>query len=522
MSYQFDAVPGPEPLITRTDDVLRRLQQQQTGSSLSRPLTAEGALAEAAIKRLSEAGVQYGDLRHGRELGRVILTMNQSISGHHVVESEGMGIRAMVDGYWGFAATDDLTLKGVLEAADQAVAMARAVARSSPPELGLRPEHWAAEPVHHDEFHTPVGICPFAATAATIAEPFLSAAAAAAGKAGIVRAMGRFYAAGKRRLFASTEGSRILTTHCVTESYLRFYAVREGSSAYRTIRLPGTAGGLEHLLSGRMMACAEQYADEALLKCTAKTPASGKTTLILDGHNLGLTMHESVGHPTELDRVLGYEFGFAGGSFADLSKLGSFQYGSPIVNFTANNRVAYGLASQGYDDEGVACQSFPVIKDGVLVGYGQNRETAHSVGARRSNGCSRATGWWNTPIVRIPNLYLEPGKDRLSLADLIADTRDGIFMQGRDSFSIDQMRFNFQFGSDMAWRIENGRLTEPLRDVIYQSISPDFWGSCDAICDASEWQMHGTVNCGKGQPKQSSMMTHGAAPSRFRNIQIGY
>jgi len=522
MAYCFDTAPGEAPELNLGGEVQRRLQQQLTVPSLNRPLTGERVLSEIVINRLNELGVQYGDLRHGREQNRSISTTDQSVSGHRLFESEGIGIRVIYKGYWGFAATDILTEQGVIEAADQAVSMAKAVAESSPEHLGLKPNQWAQEPVHTAEFHTPVGLCPFDASVATIATPFLSAAKIALEKDCIMRAVGGFYAFGRRRLFASTEGSRILTTHCVTESFLRYHGVKAGNSAYRTKEIHGISGGLEHLFSSDLVESADTLAEEALLKCTAKAPTSGNKTLILDGHNLGLTMHESVGHPTELDRVLGYEFGFAGGSFADLEKLNNFQYGSSLVNFTANNTFLYGLASQGFDDEGVACQSFPVIRNGVLVGYGQNRETSHMVGSTRSNGSCRATNWWDAPIVRIPNLYLEPGKDKLSLDELIADTKEGIFMQGRDSFSIDQMRFNFQFGSNMAWRIENGKITEPLRDVIYQSISPEFWGSCDAICDASEWEMHGTINCGKGQPMQASMMTHGAAPSRFRNIRVGY
>jgi TldD protein len=233
-------------------------------------------------------------------------------------------------------------------------------------------------------------------------------------------------------------------------------------------------------------------------------------------------MHESVGHPTELDRVLGYELGFAGGSFASLDKLGSFRYGSPIVNFTADNRLRFGGASSGFDDEGVECQSFPIIREGVLVGYGTSRETARAIGLSRSNGTCRSTGWHDAPIVRIPNLFLEPGRERLSLEELIQDTKSGILMLGRDSFSIDQMRYNFQFGADMSWRIENGKLVEPLRDVIYQSISPEFWGACDAVCDEREWRMHGVFNCGKGQPMQAGKMMHGASPARFRQIRVGY
>jgi TldD protein len=355
-----------------------------------------------------------------------------------------------------------------------------------------------------------------------LAAPLREAAAIGLGKSGIKRVQAHLPVFGRRRIFASTDGAFIRTTHAIVDASQRFVAVANGTSAYRTVVSPALAGGFEHVLARGFAAAAADAAADALAKCSAERPASGHYDLILDGHNLALTMHESVGHPTELDRVLGYELGFAGGSFATLEKLGTYRYGSPLVNFTANNRLRLGGASQGFDDEGVECQEFPVIREGVLVGYGTSRETAHHIGARRANGTCRATEWSDVPIVRIPNLYLEPGRVPLSLQQLIADTKDGILMMGRDSFSIDQRRYNFQFGADMCYRVRDGRIAEPLRDVIYQSITPEFWAACDAVCDASEWQMHGVFNCGKGQPTQAAKMMHGASPARFRKIRVGF
>lgn len=482
----------------------------------------EEALAQLVIKRLQDRGAVYGDLRLGRDLNRYLDVQDTNVTAHRMSDSTGIGIRALVNGFWGFAATPDLSEDGVLRAADRAIDLAKAVAATSDPALALKFEHFADEPAHRASFDTPVVQCPFAASVEDLAHPLISAASQALAVHGVRRAHGFIMAHGRRRVFASTAGALIRTTHCIVDSQQRYTAVAAGTSAYRTAVAAAFAGGLEHVLHYNYPAKAKGFAREALQKCEAKKPSSGRYDLILDPHNLALTMHESVGHPTELDRVLGYELGFAGGSFAGIKDLNKLRYGSELVNFTADNRLRFGGASSGFDDEGVACQHFPIIRDGILVGFGTNRETAHHIGLARSNGSCRSTSWYDTPIVRIPNLYLEPGRERLSLDDLIGDTKQGILMLGRDSFSIDQMRYNFQFGADMCWRIENGKLVEPLRDVIYQSISPEFWGACDAICDEREWQMHGVFNCGKGQPMQAGKMMHGAAPARFRQIQVGY
>lgn len=515
--YTFDSAPGPT--------AQRVVKASATRSALLEPIgsvQAERDIVALALERLKALAVDFGDIRLGRDHHRVVTVQDDDLNAHQSIETSGIGVRALVRGFWGFAAVDDLSPAGVRRAVEQAVAMARGVASVSPKDRGLSLAHWAAEPAHVTEFHTPIEICPFNAEVGQLAAPFIEAARIGLAVQGIKRAQAYVSVYGRRRIFASTDGAFILTTHAVIDAQQRFIAVDRGTSAYRTVVSTALAGGLEHLVEADFPGAAKAAAEEAVLKCGAARPDPGTYTLILDGHNLALTMHESVGHPTELDRVLGYELGFAGGSFASLDKLGTFRYGSPQVNFTANNRLRYGGASVGYDDEGVECQSFPVIREGTLVGYGTSRETAHQIGATRANGTCRATSWYDAPIVRIPNLFLEPSPTPLSLKQLIGDTEDGILMLGRDSFSIDQMRYNFQFGADMCYRIRRGAIAEPLKDVIYQSISPEFWGSMDAVCDASEWQIHGVANCGKGQPVQSAKMMHGAAPARFRGIRVGF
>jgi TldD protein len=242
-------------------------------------------------------------------------------------------------------------------------------------------------------------------------------------------------------------------------------------------------------------------------------------TIVIDSSQLALQVHESCGHPIELDRVLGMEASFAGTSFLTLDKLGKLQYGSPIVNIDADATAPGGLGTFGFDDEGVPAQNVPVVSAGLFVGYLTSRETAPVIG-RRSMGSARASGWNVIPLIRMTNVNLRPG-DAGTLDDLIADTRDGLFLSTNRSWSIDDRRLNFQFGTQVGWRIRNGKLAEMVRNPTYTGITPEFWGSCDAICGASEWQLWGVPNCGKGEPMQTHRVGHGAAPARFRNVQVG-
>jgi TldD protein len=241
--------------------------------------------------------------------------------------------------------------------------------------------------------------------------------------------------------------------------------------------------------------------------------------LILEGSQLALQIHESVGHPSELDRVIGMEANYAGTSFATTEKLGNFKYGSEIVNLVGDGTVPTGLATIGYDDDGVRAQRWHIVKAGIFSGYQTNREVAHFCGDERSRGCCRADGWGNIPMVRNNNLSLMPGEWKFD--DLIADTKRGIYMATNKSWSIDQMRLNFQFGTEIAYEIKNGKLGRVFKNPTYQGMTPEFWGSCDAICDENHWVLWGVLSCGKGQPGQGAEMSHGAAPTRFRNVTVG-
>lgn len=500
----------------------RTITGPQAPSLLQTPLANEDGIVDFVLSELLRLDLDFADFRLGKDLRRAISVQDASVQRTEEQGSQGIGIRVLYRGSWAHVATSQLNESGLKRAIHQAYDMAKAVAAITPDEHRLKTSDWASEPAHRDEFHTPMAICPFQVPIAELATPLIEASERGLACKYISRAVGWVEFQAYRRIYANTEGARILSTHAMVDGMKRFYATVDGQTEYRSITSGTRAGGLEQLQLFDFVGRTDDACRDAVAKSTARKPHSGHYDLILDPHNLALTMHESVGHPTELDRVLGYEFGFAGGSFARIKDLGRLQYGSQLVNFTADNTIMHGAASVGYDDEGVACRRFPVIEDGVLLGFGSNRETAHTIGQTRANGTCRAQTWKDAPIVRIPNLYLEPGKDELSLDELIADTKDGILMFGYDSFSIDQMRYNFQFGGDMCHRIENGKITEPLKGVIYQSVSTEFWNSCDAICDQSEWQMSGFVNCGKGQPMQSGRMMHGASPARFRQVRVGY
>jgi len=254
---------------------------------------------------------------------------------------------------------------------------------------------------------------------------------------------------------------------------------------------------------------------------SAKPCPEGRKDLILLPSHLALTMHESIGHATELDRVLGMEESCAGSSFATIDKLGTLKYGSPIMNIVCDNTYPEGLASMGYDDDGVQCQRWDMIRNGILVDYKTNRETCHAIGAKRSHGSCRADSWASIPIMRQSNFSLEPGDQPRTLEELIADTRDGILIDGMGSFSIDQKRVNFQFGGDCFWEIKKGKRRSMLKDVTYQAITTEFWGSLDALCDKRFWEPHGVMGCGKGDPMQVAQMSHASVPSRFRQIRVG-
>jgi len=485
---------------------------------LNKDRTHRDVLLDVAMNEARSLGADYADIRIQNTRSEMIYLRNLSLKYTSGSVEEGYGIRVLKDGAWGFAHANVFTKEAVLATVKKAAAIAVQSARvKNGPGLRL-----AAERSYLDTYETPVEWDPFEIPLQEKVEMMLEVNKTLLNFADVKTAMFYIQSQTDRKLFGSTQGTRLDITTTFVSPYLQATAVANGDSQSRGLTYAGGAGGWELIDALDLMGQAPRIAEEAIAKCYAATLGDPRRmSLILDPFNLGLTMHESVGHPTELDRVLGWEADYAGISFATPEKLGNFRYGSELVNFLGDNTLEGGLATAGYDDDGVPGQKWHIIKDGILVAYGTTRDTAPFIGQDYSRGCSRATRYYDFPINRIPNLYLCPGQDQLSPQDLIADTEDGVMIEGLGSFSIDQHRVNFQFGGDMFWEIKNGKRTRMLKKILYKSNNPEFWNACDAICDRRFWQPVSVTNCGKGQPNQAGRMTHGAAPSRFRNIRVG-
>ncbi len=473
---------------------------------------------DIALNVAESLGADYADIRIQKTTTQSIYLQNQSIKQAANQIFDGYGIRVFKDGAWGFAHSNMYSADAVTETVKRAFEIAKLSATVNKGK-GLR---LAPERSYIAKYKTPLQIDPFEISIKEKVELMLEVNRIMQNYEGIRQATFYLVANKDEKLFASTLGTRLDLSTQYIDPMITATAVHEGDSQSRTFDEGGRATGWEWILSLDLAERAKQIAEEALIKVKAETLGEEqRRTLILDPNHLGLTMHESVGHPTELDRVLGWEADFAGISFATPEKLKNYQYGSPIVNFMGDNTLEQGLATAGFDDDGVPGQKWHIIKDGILNEYGSTRDTAMEIGLEHSRGCNRATYYFDQPINRIPNLYLMPGKESLTPGQLIADTEDGVYIQGRGSFSIDQHRVNFQFGGDFFWEIKNGKLIRPLKKVLYKSCNPEFWNSCDAICDERYWRPFGVINCGKGQPSQTARMTHGSAPARFRNIRVG-
>ncbi len=433
-------------------------------------------------------------------------------------ESMGLGVRVVADGAWGFASTSAMTPEAADRAAALAVAIARASATSGGPKVELGP------PVtSRGVYATPVAVDPFSVSPEEKLALLLEADERMGRVAGVSARTGNLIFIRERKAFANSEGADVEQTIHEAGGGLQATAVGHGEVQRRSY--PQSMGrqqgcsGWEYVRDFDLPGNAERVASEAVALLTAdRCPSDITTTLIIGGSQVGLQLHESCGHAIELDRVLGSEAAYAGTSFLTTDKLGDFRYGSEQVNITADSIRLPGLGCFGWDDEGVPAQSTPVVAAGRFVGYLMSRETAATLGLE-SNGTMRAASWNRLPLIRMTNVSLEPGEWELD--DLIADTGDGIFIDTNRSWSIDDRRYNFQFGAEVGYEIKQGKLGRLLRNCTYTGITPEFWNSCDAVCNANHWTMWGTPNCGKGQPGQLGHTGHGAAPARFRNVRVG-
>ena len=493
-------------------------------------------LADDVLTAARAAGASYCDVRIGRYLNQFVITREDKVQNVVNTESTGAGIRVIVDGAWGFAATNDLSQTGVVKAARQAAAIAKANAKvqTAPVRLAKAPAYgevsWKT-PIRKNAMEVPIK---------DKADLLLgvNAAAMAAG-ASFVNSM--LFLVNEQKYFASTDGSYIdqdvhriwapMTITAIDKASGKF-RTREGLSAPMGMGfeyLDGDAGQkfatpngvINYGLSYDMKEDAIAAAKQAKEKLKAPSVKPGKYDLVLDPSHTWLTIHESVGHPLELDRVLGYEANYAGTSFATLDKRKeAFQYGSDIVNLFADKVQPGSLGAVGYDDEGVKTKRWDLVSAGKLVDYQTIRDQAHILGKTESDGCCYADSWSSVQFQRMANVSLAPGKAKLSVADMIKDVENGIYIIGDGSFSIDQQRYNAQFGGQLFYEIKNGRITRQIEDVAYQIRTPEFWNACTAICDESDYRLGGSFFDGKGQPGQVSAVSHGSSTARFNGINV--
>ena len=430
---------------------------------------------------------------------------------------EGLCVRAIANGAWGFAAVQDLSLGGAERAARQAVEIAKASATAAKEPVTL-----ADAPKADGAYVTPHDVDPIAVPVEEKIGLLMAAERAMHGRPHVSITQAFMTVLRKRTLFASSEGSRYDQTIYETGGGIAATAVKDGESQVRSypnsFRGNFSTAGFEYFKSLGLELEAPRVADEAEALLSAPVCPEGRRDIILEGGQLGLQVHESIGHPIELDRVFGTEAAFAGTSFLTTGKLGSFRYGSEHVNVVADATVPGALGSFKWDDEGVRAQSVPIIDRGIFVGYISDRESAARLGMA-SSGAARADGYGAIPLVRMTNINLLPGEWEFD--DLLADTGGGLYLVTNRSWSIDDMRINFQFGTEAAYEIKGGKRGTMYKNPSYTGITPEFWGSCDAVCSEKHWRVFGTPNCGKGEPMQSAHVGHGVAPARFRNVQVG-
>ncbi|WP_133271335.1 TldD/PmbA family protein [Hymenobacter radiodurans] len=495
-------------------------------------------LADAALNAAKSAGASYADVRIGRSLNQGIFTREKQVQNIQSTESYGAGVRVLANGTWGFASTNTVSEAGLAKAAQLAVQIAKANSKVQKEQVKLAPVKGHGEvswktPIQQNAFEVPI---------AQKVELLLGANAKAMDN-GASFVNSALFQVNEQKYFASTDGSyidqdihRIWPTFSVTaiDRASGKFRSRQALSApmgmgyeYLTPKaadkVAGPAGSdlVGYKNSYDILEDATAATKQVKQKLTAKSVTPGKYDLVLDPHHLGLTIHESVGHPTELDRVLGYEANYAGTSFATLEWRAKKQpYGSKLVNIVADKQQANSLGAVGFDDEGVKTKKWDLIKEGMLIDYQKIRDQAAMVGQNESDGCCYAQSWADVQFQRMPNVSLQPGKTKLSVDDMVKGVDKGIYIAGHGSFSIDQQRYNSQFGGQVFYEINKGKITGMLEDVAYQTNTLEFWNSCAAICDESDYRFSGFFNDGKGQPSQSSAVSHGSSTTRFNGVNV--
>ena len=493
-------------------------------------------LADAALNAAKSKGASYADIRIGRYLNQFVTTREDKVQNIVNTESYGVGVRVIADGCWGFAAVVDAKQEAdTAKAAEQAVAIAKANAKllrepvKLAPQKGYGEVSWKA-PIKKNAFEVPI----------KDKVDLLLSVNAEAMKNGANYVNSFLFLVNEQKYFASTDGSYIDQDIHRIWPVFQITAIDPKTGKFETRQSLSSPMGLgyEYLQANPadkvtgvttryskgydMVEDATAAARQAKEKLTCKSVEAGKYDLVLDPSHLWLTIHESVGHPLELDRVLGYEANFAGTSFATLDKWQSknFKYGSPQVTLFADKLQEGSLGAVGWDDEGVKTKRWDLVKDGTLVNYQAIRDQAHIIGEPESHGCCYADSWSNVQFQRMPNVSLAAGKEPLSVNDLIKDVKKGIYIIGDGSFSIDQQRYNFQFGGQLFYEIKDGQIAGMLKDVAYQSNTQEFWNSCVQVCDEKDYRLGGSFFDGKGQPSQSSAVSHGSATARFNGVNV--
>ena len=494
-------------------------------------------LADVALNTARGLGATYADARIGRYLNQYVFTRENKVQNTVNTESFGIGIRVIANGTWGFSSTNDVSPDGIKKATELAVAVAKANSKIQTEEVVLAPVKGHGEiswktPIIKNSMEVPVS---------EKVDMLLEAnAQAMANGADYINNV--LFSVNEQKYFASTEGSYIdqdihriwpfMGVTVVDKSTGKF-KTRQGLGApmgmgyeYMTPdaseEVKGAGGVTLYRKRYDLVADAVAAAKQAKEMLTAKSVEPGKYDLVLEPNHLGLTIHESVGHPLELDRVLGYEANYAGTSFATLDKwkTGDFNYGNELVNLVADKTQDHSLGAVAYDDEGVKCKKWDLVRDGILVNYQAIRDQVHMIDQSESHGCCYAQSWNDVQFQRMPNVSLEPGTEPYSIDDMIKDVDKGIYLVGRGSYSIDQQRYNFQFGGTLTYEIKNGEITGMLNDAAYQSNTQEFWNSCAKICDANDYRMFGSFFDGKGQPGQVSAVSHGCSTTRFNGVNV--
>lgn len=468
------------------------------------------------IKYLKSKDVDYADIRFVRRSHESLVVKNNEVENIASKTDEGFSVRALKRGSWGFSSCADLSKNNVEKTAQRAMAIAEATAAINKTKIHLAPVE-AVKASFKSKYETD----PFEVPIHKKLEYLMSACEALKSHQNIKTAVAALDFYRTYKFFLSTEGSEIEQESIESGSYVEVIAVSGDEVQRRSYPMAHSdiaQRGYEYVTELDLVGGAERVKKEAVSLLHAKECPSKITTVILDTTQLALQIHESCGHAAELDRTFGDEVSFAGATFLSSDKLGKFRYGSKLINITADATCEGGVGTFAFDDEGVAAQKIPIIKDGIFAGYLSSREAAHKIGGR-SSGAMRASSWSALPLIRMTNINLEPGES--SLEELISETKDGILLATNKTWSIDDMRLNFQFGTEIGWEIKNGKVGDVLKNPFYTGITPDFWASCSGIANSKYWKLHGIPNCGKGEPGQVMHVGHGASPARFENVQVG-